>query len=531
MQPLILSMIFAPIILGILIYAIDRTTFSRGVFVLQGIITALFALIIELALPSLQGGESLSFVAGNWSNQAGIEFRLDRVSLTFVFMTVLAFWYVYLYVWWSQNKDHKFLFFLSMLQGALMALFMVNDLFSMFVMIELITITCSILITYKKDGVSVKAGLYYLLYNSIAMLLFLLGIVFIYLQVGTVNLTLMGEALPQLSKGPVYPWAVALIFSAFCLKSALFPVFSWLPLAHASAPASVSALLSGLVVKSGLFILIRLGALMFIPGVKELLLILGLASGLFGVVMAVMQTDIKRILAYHTISQVGLMVIGLSNPAEGAQVGALLHIFNHFLFKSLLFLCAGTIITLYGERHIGKIQGVFRNNRALGIAMVIGMLGITGAPLFNGSLSKALIIGTASSSLVALGIHVINAGTLLSFVKLSTVLVGPGSPAVKPLDLRIVSPVFMGAVVLLSYPAEWFLLAGGAQAELIHGGFTLLLDMGKYFFSAGGALAFYRWVYLPNRLRFKRFDGIQYSFHRGVGILTVFLAFLTLILV
>ena len=531
MQLFILAMIFSPIVMGILIYAIDHQAFSRGIFLLQLALTAALGTLALEAAPFLRAGTGLLFVAGDWSSRAGIEFRLDRVSSIFVLMTVLAFWYVYLYVWWSRKGDHKFLFFLSMLQGALLGLFTVNDLFSMFVLIELITIACSILITYKKDGISVKAGLYYLLYNSIAMLLFLLGIIFLYQRIGTVNLTLMGELLPQYAGDSGYRWAIALIFSAFCLKSAIFPVYSWLPLAHASAPASVSALLSGLVVKSGLFILLRLGALVFIPGVRELLLILGIISGLFGAAMAFCQSDIKRILAYHTISQVGLIVIGLSVPNNGAEMGALLHIFNHFLFKSLLFLCAGTLITITGERHVGKIRGVFKGNPVLGICMAVGILGITGAPLFNGSISKALIMGTSSIPLAKLLILLINAGTVLSFVKLAAVLTGPRTSAGYPVDARIASPIFMAALVILSYPAEWMLIAGSSQAHLLPVIGHFFSETVKYLLMVMAAVGIYNWAYLPNNQQFKRFDSTKYSFHRGVGILTVFLAFLSLVLV
>lgn len=524
-----LSLIFIPMVMAILIYAVDRDTFSRSVFVLQGVLTVLWLFLLKGALPALQAGAAVQFVIGGWSRLAGIELKIDTVSLLFTLMTVIAFWYVYLYAWWSRRSDHKFLFFLSMLQGALTALFLVNDLFSIFVLIEFVTITCSILITYKKDGLSVKAGLYYLLYNSLAMLLFLLGIMMLYMLAGTLNLTLLAETVPHLSGNPAYRWAVALLVAAFCLKSALVPVYSWLPLAHASAPACVSALLSGLVVKTGLFILLRLGTVMLIPGVPALLLGLGLVSGLFGAAMAFIQTDIKRILAYHTISQVGLIVVGLSSQASLAETGALLHIFNHFLFKSLLFLCAGAIITMTGERHVGRLRGIWRQSPVLGAAMAVGMLGITGAPFFNGSLSKGMIGLAFGGGTIGFLLLLINFGTVLSFLKLSVVLTGRGDMPLSYPDPRIVAIILTALLVLVSYPAERALLAAVGLGEPVR-----VIGTGKAFakflFMGGGALWIYRAFYLPNRERLKLLTTARTRFSRGVGVLMIFLAALSLYL-
>lgn len=531
MEPYLLLFIFSPIVMGILIYAIDRVAFSRGLFLLQAALSLAYAALSWQVYPVLYENRALHFVAGGWSPQAGIAFRVDRVSMLFIFMTVLAFWYAYLYTWWSRQKDHKFLFFLSLLQGALFALFLVNDLFSMFVLIELITVTCSILITYKKDGLSIKAGLYYLLYNSIAMLLLFLGIIFIYMQAGTLNISLIYAAGPDIAADPGYRWGIVLVFAAFCLKSALFPVFGWLPLAHASAPASVSALLSGLVVKSGLFIMLRLGALVFIPGVREVLLILGLISGIFGSAMAFCQTDIKRLLSYSTISQVGLITVGLSASGSQDQLGALLHIFNHFLFKSLLFLCAGVIISITGERSISRIRGLYRQSPALAVSVIIGILGITGAPFFNGSISKALITAGVGGGVAESLLFIINAGTILSFVKLGTVLTGAKRCTQCPTDARIISVFLMAVMVLLSYPSELLLLSMLPEPLYSLNLTDMAKETAKYMLLMAGSVLFYRRVYLPHGHYFTKFEGLTYSFHRGVGILTLLLAVLSLLLV
>lgn len=526
---LLLVMIFSPIIIGILIYAVDNVFFSRSVFLLQAGMTMMTGVLIKGFFDA--GMVSWSVVAGNWASQIGVEFVVDRISVLFVLMTVIAFWYVYLYVWWSRKGDHKFLFFLSMLQGALVALFLANDLFTMFVLIEFITITCSILITYKKDGTSVKAGLYYLLYNSIAMLLFLLGLIFVYMQAGTLNITLIESGIGYHVSAMSYRWGIVLIVSAFCLKSAVFPVFSWLPLAHSAAPASVSALLSGLVVKTGLFILLRLGLVVFIPGVTQLLLILGLISGIFGAFMAFAQSDIKKVLAYHTISQVGLIIVGLSTGERVGEIGALLHVFNHFLFKSLLFLCAGTLITWTGHRGIAEIRGVIRKCPLLGWAMLTGILAITGAPFFNGSISKDLIYQSASGAVVQSLLVLINIGTILSFTKVAAILIGPDDGPSYPKDARIWSSVFLAACVLATYPVEAYLLSAVIPLPAQIKAVSPFVAVGKYFMTVGFAIGVYKLLYLPNRLLLKRLDSVRYSFKLGVGVFIVFVSVLSVILV
>ncbi|MFW6319369.1 MAG: proton-conducting transporter membrane subunit, partial [Bacillota bacterium] len=143
-----------------------------------------------------------------------------------------------------------------------------------------------------------------------------------------------------------------------------------------------------------------------------------------GVMFALTQKDIKQILAYHTVSQVGIMMMGLSSSDLTVFYGGVMHIFNHALFKSLLFLGAGIIISVYRTKKVSEIRGVFRTMPGISIFMIIGMLSITGAPLFNGFISKSIIkYGLTDIEYYAL--FLVNIGTATSFVKMSQIFFGP----------------------------------------------------------------------------------------------------------
>jgi multicomponent Na+:H+ antiporter subunit D len=211
------------------------------------------------------------------------------------------------------------------------------------------------------------------------------------------------------------------------MKSALFLLYAWLPKAHGapSAPSIVSAILSGIQVKAGLYLLARMiavfgGALVLNP----FFMAIGFATAISGFLLAIAQSKIKLVLAYSTISQIGLMVIGLATGEAGAYWGSVFHMINHALAKSLLFLTAGVVIHVYGTKELDAVRGVLRRMPGIGIAMAAGILAIIGTPLFNGSISKYMIQGPISSDPLYWGILFVNLGTTVTFVKFGRILVG-----------------------------------------------------------------------------------------------------------
>ncbi|BES65819.1 hypothetical protein SANA_22580 [Gottschalkiaceae bacterium SANA] len=337
-----------------------------------------------------------------------------------------------------------------------MGLLQCNDLFSLFVFIEITTILSTILIIYEKNGYAIKSGIYYLLFNSVGMLFYQLGFIFLYTTMGTLNMTLLTERLAVVPHSSILRLANLFFLVAICVKSAIFPVYNWLPRAHSAAPSAISALLSGLLVKSGIYAFIRIQALFGLTFMNSFFFSLGLLSAVSGMIFALSQKDLKQILAYSTVSQIGLIVMGLSQPNTMMYLGGITHLVNHSLIKSLLFLCAGVIIHHTGKRKITEIRGIFKTMPLLSIAMIVGMVSITGGFLTNGYLSKSLLVyGLQKQGITArLVYEVINLGTITYFMKIAQIFFGP--PCTKPQKIVLGQRVAISLLASICLIIPWF---------------------------------------------------------------------------
>lgn len=447
-----LGLIFIPMVLAVLIYLLDRRMVNRLSLLIQPILLAMTLYILF----DVVGNGVPSFILGGWERGVGIPFRIDQKSIIFMVLTTIGITYCISFDWTIHRDDHKYLFFILFLEGAMMAVFQTADIFTLFILLELITILAGILITYEKEGISVKAGLYYLIVNSVGMTIYLMGVILMYNSVGVLDMELIKEAIGSAPLSTIQCAALGCFLTAFAVKTAMFPVSSWLPLAHGSAPTQMSALLSGLLVKLGVYGLMRFMEIFDMTLFNDLVLTLGIMTALVGVGMAMLQKDIKLILAYHTVSQMGLIIMGLASGKYEGFVGSLLHDVNHFLFKSLLFLGSGVLIYLYGTRDVTQIRGVMKNQPVIGACLLAGVLGITGAPLFDGSLSKILIeksfVGQGAYYIVSL----VNLGTILSFMKFSQIFIGFTERQVNvPIDKWKKNTVItMAALMIITYPIE-----------------------------------------------------------------------------
>ncbi len=269
-------------------------------------------------------------------------------------------------------------------------------------------------------------GMIYLMVNMTAMAFFLLGIGYIYKYFGVLDFDTVSQMIKTLDDPQPLVMPYALLLTGVSLKAALMPLFSWLPKAHgtASAPSIVSSILSGIFVKTGLYLFIRL-QFFFNPvlDVSSFYLLMGFITAIAGFTFAIAQKDIKLILAYHTISQVGLIMIGLNISATSSFNGAMYHILNHGVFKSLLFIIAGLCIEIFKTRDITKMKGLWYHSKPISIGLIIAILSITGAPLLSGGYSKYLI----SKGYVGFGgtfvFQLLSLGTMISFIKFFKMIV------------------------------------------------------------------------------------------------------------
>ncbi len=469
-------LVLLPVGVGAVGYFLPRRWYHLVLLVMN---LAILGLSIATFIEVRWGAQIIQHVAG-WPDWIAIKLVADKYSAPLVVLTTIFFAGTFVFSTRADYTDKTFLFLFVMLESALIGVFLSGDIFNIYVLIELGMIAIAILIMYKQDKQSVYDAMLYLMMNFIAMAFMLLGIGYLYRITGVLDLEALVARLPLLDNPRAVIVPYALIMTAIALKSALFPLFSWLPRAHGapSAPGIVSAVLSGVQVKAGVYLLVRLSAV-FSPVIDAtaFFMVLGFVTSVVGFLLAIAQKDIKLILAYHTVSQVGLIVMGLNLGSDVAFWGAMYHIINHALFKGLLFLTAGVIIEEYGSRSYAEIRGVLRKMPAIGIGTLAGILGITGAPFFNGSISKYFIQQGLQGDFGGIAMFLINLGTTLSFVKYSLILFGKPSIATdRPLRR---DPWVAGVSLVFGIAC----LAGG-----LLGGPTVALVYGPQY-SAGGALS------------------------------------------
>lgn len=330
----------------------------------------------------------------------GARFALDSVSLLFlVAVNVVAFAcmiYATSYVGHLGGRGKFFALFLIMVSGLNMML-LTGDLFSLYVVLEVASIASYVLVAFSLEHDGIESAIKYLLLSVVATAMVLIGIMIVYVNTGSLDfeavkmiLAAQEGALPA-----IYLLAAALFLGGFGLKAALMPFHAWLPDAHPSAPAPISAMLSGVVIKvGGVYAMARIFFYIFpdIGQVHTIFLLLGTLSMIAGAVLAYFQRDFKRMLAYSSISQIGYIMIGLGIGNLLGLVGALFHIFNHALFKSLLFLNSGAVQYRLGTRDIEEMGGLENRMPVTSITSVFGTLSIAGVPPFNGFWSKLFII-------------------------------------------------------------------------------------------------------------------------------------------
>lgn len=429
MMHLPILLLFLPIGAALILYLIRSSHIHWIIFPLQVVLLIAF---IQYVLAWKADPSIGLLVFGGWEETIAITFRLDTFNLTFMGLTIFFFTIIFYYSFKANYHEKKFFFFLAFLESVFLGLLMTNDLFNLFVFLEVIALLVTLLITYRKGENALKAGLQYLLLASLASILYLIGVLLLYYVFGHLNIYLMQQTMPTLIDTNIVKFAYALIVTGISLKAAVFPLYAWLPKAHGVAPSSVSALLSGLIVKAALYLFIRLHSQMFHHpyGFSTVIFWMGMMSALAGVILAMVQKDLKQILAYHTVSQVGLMLIGLSFNEGHSFIGGWLHIVNHAVFKGLLFLAVGVIIKTYQTKKVYDIHGVLKTLPWTGMLLMVGILSITGAPLFNGYVSKSMVkYAFKDDTLIMFLFNLINLGTIISFSKVAMILFGkPDQP-------------------------------------------------------------------------------------------------------
>jgi len=409
-----------PTLLAVFLFVFSGNKSARVIAI--GFQTALTAFAAYLFMQSRQG--TVYTHVGDYDGFLGIVLRADTMAAVFVLLTAFIFLVVTIY---CLNEDHirTYWFLLFLLEASLIGLFLTRDFFNAFVLIEVGTVVVTILLMYDRQRRNLFTGMKFLMVNILVVQFYLFGMGYLYMLTGVLDMQHAGEVMATLDPADlVLPYA--LFMTAIAAKCSLLPLMTWLPKVNAmpAARSSVAALMSGLHIKSGVYLFIRIQEAFGDFALNEFFIILGIITGVAGIIGALAQRKVRLILAYSTVAQIGLIMVGLNmTDAYYAHYGALFHIINHAVFKCALFLGVGLIIKRYKTQDIGQIRGLFKVNKPLAIAMCFALLGIVGAPLFNGSVSKYFIMREAATAL-EWSMILINLGTILICIKLAAMFFG-----------------------------------------------------------------------------------------------------------
>ncbi|TWU22518.1 Na(+)/H(+) antiporter subunit D [Novipirellula galeiformis] len=349
----------------------------------------------------------LRYEVGGWGAPLGIDLYVDGLSALMLLMTALVGLAIVVYSpsYFAHPRSHHsgeyFWPLCLFLFASLNALFLAGDLFNLYVTLELLTLTAVALIGLAGTVDALAAALRYLIVAVTASLFFLLGVALLYSSYGTVDLHLLATKfqfdLPSRC-------SIVLIAVGLLLKTALFPLHYWLPPAHAAAPSPASALLSGLVLKSSFYVLLRLWFDVFpyadLRLVGHLLGVLGATAILWGSIQAIRQTHLKLLVAYSTVAQIGylFLVFSLTVETTMAWSGAVLFAASHSLAKAAAFLAAGSLKYAHDSDRIDELAGAAQRQPVTIFAFAIAGVGLMGLPPSGGFLAKWMLLNSAVTS-------------------------------------------------------------------------------------------------------------------------------------
>jgi formate hydrogenlyase subunit 3/multisubunit Na+/H+ antiporter MnhD subunit len=442
------NIVFAPVLLPLIgsAFAYCSKAFFRG---RTSTAVEYIGVFIGLALPwavflytapIVFAGQSIEGVVGNWYSGIGIRFRFDGLAWLVNILGFSLGGAAWIYSLSAGPRGPVFSAVFLIQTAALAAAIMTADLFNLFVCLEILGIASYVLIASSQKAGAALASFSYLMVSAAAMVFFLVGLYGLYRLTGNLSYEGIAAGLKTLPDGGGTAAVVsfALIVAAVAIRVAVMPLYGWLPDAHALAPHAISAVLSGVLIKTPLFALSRI--MLIVPrggSVGRLLGYAGAATALVAVVIALSQKDAKRLLAYHSVSQIGYVVgawgaaihAGIHTPAGVLLMSAaFLHAFYHALFKGLLFLSVGSAIDSSGERNVYVLRRAGKYLRAAGerlpvtlVCFAIGALAISAVPPFNGYASKTAVTYALKGSVHYYLLTAAAVGTVASFIKLSRI--------------------------------------------------------------------------------------------------------------
>jgi len=364
------------------------------------------ALLLISSIQFFYANQTLSLSLYGLLPGVSLSLCIDRLSAFFiVVISIVSFAvavYSFGYVEHEGSNTHKSIL-VSLMNVFIASMVLVvssGNTFCFLFFWELMSLSSFLLVMYEYGGKETrKAGIFYFVMTQLSTAFLMFGFLTMYTMNGSFDIT------PTSSGGVMVSLVFISLFIGFCIKAGAIPFHKWLPYAHTACPSNISALMSGVMIKVAVYGLIRFTSYALYPGEiwwGVLILAAGMLSAILGVIYALKEHDIKRLLAYHSIENIGIIFIGygayLLFSAEGIRplallslAGALFHTLNHAVFKSLLFMSAGSVVQNTGERNIEEMGGLIRRMPKTALLFLVGAVSISALPPFNGFVSEYMI--------------------------------------------------------------------------------------------------------------------------------------------
>jgi multicomponent Na+:H+ antiporter subunit D len=383
------------------------------------VLTAVLAVSVVLLLTADADG-AMSVAVGGWPVPLGIVLVVDRLSALMLVVASTVALGVLVFAVGQGNADgdegtpvsifHPT--FLVLVAGVSNA-FLAGDLFNLYVGFEILLMASYVLLTLGGTAPRIRGGITYVVVSLTSSLIFLAAIGLIYAATGTVNMAQLAVRLGELPTGTQL-LLHSLLLIAFCIKAAVFPLSAWLPDSYPTAPAPVTAVFAGLLTKVGVYAIIRTQTLLFPDGaLDDVLLWAALATMVIGILGAVAQTDLRRILSFTLVSHIGYMVFGIALGTTAGLAGAIFYVAHHIAIQTTLFLVAGLIEREGGSTAVDRLGGLARSAPVLAVLFFVPAMNLAGIPPLSGFIGKLGLLQAG----VAVGtgpVYVLVAGGVLT---------------------------------------------------------------------------------------------------------------------
>ncbi len=401
---LVAAPVIYPLMLGLITLALWNSPRWQQWVNVAG--SAFFVVIGILLLQTVLSDGILVLQLGNWQAPMGISFVADVFSAVMVVITTVMAFAVSVYSVSSMRhqvglqdarRSIQFAYYplLNIMYMGINGAFLTGDIFNLYVWFEVMLISSFVLLSLGQRKFQLEGTFKYVSINLLSSTFFLMGIGLLYALTGTLNMADLALKVPQVAEQGMVMLVAVFFLLAFGIKSAVFPLFFWLPASYHTPPISISAIFAGMLTKVGVYSLIRVFSLIFVTNVAythNILLWIAGFTMLFGVMGAAVQYDIRRILSFHIISQIGYMLMGLALFSPLAMAGAVFYIMHHIIVKANLFLVGGLVERVSGQFDVRKVGGLLNAYPLLAVLFLIPALSLAGIPPLSGFWSKFLVI-------------------------------------------------------------------------------------------------------------------------------------------